>query len=496
MKLDYPFLPLRALSSGVERLLYTQLVGGSNPSARTFFLLIFLAGFSFHSFASSPVPPLGPVYVLPIQGEIQKGTVYVVRRGVKAALEAKASALVLDMNTPGGDGESMKEIMATLAKFQPANQTYTYINREAFSAGAFISASTRHIWMAPNSIIGAASPVTLGQDGPKELPPKFVSGYAALIRAAAEENGHNPAIFDAMVNKQIGLKINGREIVAKGDILTLTTQEATRLTGNPPRSLLASGVAPDLQTLIEKTIQPGATIVRIQPTGFESVSRWLITISPLLLSAAFLFGYLEFKTPGFGLFGVLCGLCAFLFLFGHYIAGLSGYENALLLLLGIVLFITEFFVFPGTFVPGFIGLGLILFAALNTMIDRYPSDRALPTLPQLHLPAINLALGFFGGLTAILLAARFLPETILFRPFRLSVTSPSPSLPSYDFLHPGLKGKALTDLRPSGSAMFKGQNFDVLAEGQFILQGTQVQIHQVEGSTIFVRPTQAPVQGV
>ena len=169
---------------------------------------------------------------------------------------------------------------------------------------------------------------------------------------------------------------------------------------------------------------------------------------------------------------------------------------ALLLLLGIVLLITEFFFFPGTFVPGFIGLGLILFAALNTMIDRYPSDPALPTLPQLHLPAINLALGFFGGLTAILLAARFLPETILFRPFRLSVTSPSPSLPSYDFLRPGLKGKALTDLRPSGSAEFKGQNFDVLAEGQFILEGTQVQIHQVEGSTIFVRSTQTPVQGV
>ena len=494
MNFDYYFNPLRALSSGVERLLYTQLVGGSNPSARIVLMAVLLAGppTSF----SAPTSPIGPVYVLPIQGEIQKGTVYVVRRGVKAALEAKASALVLDMNTPGGEGEAMKEVMATIAKFQPADQTYTYVNREAFSAGAFISASTRHIWMAPNSIIGAASPVTLAQDGPKELPPKFVSGYAALIRAAAEENGHNPAIFDAMVNKQIGLKINGREIVAKGDILTLTTQEATRLIGNPPRSLLASGVAPDIQTLIEKTIQPAATIVRIQPTGFESISRWLITISPLLLSAAFLFGYLEFKTPGFGLFGVLCGLCAFLFLFGHYIAGLSGYENALLLLLGIVLLITEFFVFPGTFVPGFIGLGLILFAALNTMIDRYPSDPALPTLPQLHLPTINLALGFFGGLTAILLAARFLPETILFRPFRLSVTSPSPSLPSYDFLRPGLKGKALTDLRPSGSAEFKGQNFDVLAEGQFILEGTQVQIHQVEGSTIFVRPTQAPVQGV
>jgi len=411
----------------------------------------------------------------------------VVRRGVKAALEAKASALVLDMNTPGGEGEAMKEVMATIVKFKPTDRTYTYVNKEAFSAGAFISASTRHIWMAPGSIIGAASPVTLGQEGPKELPPKFVSGYAALIRAAAEQNGHNPAVFEAMVNKQIGLKLNGHEIVAKGDILTLTTQEATRQFGAPSRPILAAGVSPDLKTFVEKTVQPGATIVRIEPTGFENISRWIITISPLLLSAAFLFGYLEFKTPGFGLFGILCAACAFIFLFGHYIAGLSGYENALLLLLGVALLVVELFVFPGTFAPGLIGLGLILFAALNTMIDRYPSDPTLPTLPQLHLPVFNLAAGFFGGLIAVLFAARYLPETALFRPFRLSTISPTGSVPLTSSLTLQAQGKALTDLRPSGIAQFEGKSFDVLAEGNFISKGSLVQIHQIEGATIFVR---------
>jgi len=411
----------------------------------------------------------------------------VVRRGVKAALEAKASALVLDMNTPGGEGEAMKEVMATIVKFKPTDRTYTYVNKEAFSAGAFISASTRHIWMAPGSIIGAASPVTLGQEGPRELPPKFVSGYAALIRAAAEQNGHNPAVFEAMVNKQIGLKLNGHEIVAKGDILTLTTQEATRQFGAPSRPILAAGVSPDLKTFVEKTVQPGATIVRIEPTGFENISRWIITISPLLLSAAFLFGYLEFKTPGFGLFGILCAACAFIFLFGHYIAGLSGYENALLLLLGVALLVVELFVFPGTFAPGLIGLGLILFAALNTMIDRYPSDPTLPTLPQLHLPVFNLAAGFFGGLIAVLFAARYLPETALFRPFRLSTISPTGSVPLTSSLTLQAQGKALTDLRPSGIAQFEGKSFDVLAEGNFISKGSLVQIHQIEGATIFVR---------
>jgi len=476
----------RALSSAVERLPYTQLVGGSNPSARILFTgLSFL--FALNLSHGTESPSVGPVYVIPIQGEIQKGLVYVVRRGVKAALDARASALVLDMNTPGGEGEAMKEIMATVEKFRPVDQTYTYVNKEAFSAGAFISASTRHIWMAPGSIIGAASPVTLGQEGPRELPPKFVSGYAALIRAAAEQNGHNPAVFDAMVNKQIGLKVDGREITAKGDILTLTTQEATRMIGNPPHRLLASGVSPDLETLVRQSIHPHAEIVRIQPTGFEELGRWIVSLSPLLLSAAFLFGYLEFKTPGFGIFGILAATCALLFFFGHYVAGLSGYENLLLMILGIALILAEFFLFPGTLLPGFLGLGLVLFAALNAMVDRYPSDPFLPTLSQLHLPTINLALGFFGGLVAIILAARYLPETPLFRPFRLSVTSPSPSIPLPDSLGIHAQGKATTDLHPSGTAQFGRNSIDVLTEGQFIPKGANIEIHRIEGASVFVR---------
>jgi len=433
-----------------------------------------------------PATP-GPVYVLPIQKEIQKGLVYIVRRGVKDAMENNASALVLDMDTPGGEGEAMKEIMAIVAKFKPADRTFTYVNKEAFSAGAFISAATRHIWMAPGAIIGAASPVTLGQEGPKELPAKFVSGFAAVIRAAAEQNGHNPAVFDAMVNKQNGLKIDGREIVAKGDILTLTTQEATQLVGRPPKPLLADGVADTLESLIEKHVQAGAQIVRVEPTGFEEIGRFIVSISPLLMAAAFLFGYIEFKTPGMGIFGILAAVCGLIFFFGHYIAGLSGYENLLLIGLGVGLIAAELFVFPGTFLPGLLGLGLLLFGILNTMVDRYPSDPVLPTLPQLHFPALNFALGLFGGIASILVAARFLPRTALFRPFELATTSPRFQPIAEEPAPHGSCGQTLTDLRPSGRASFGGHVYDVLADGDFISAGTPVKAIGRAGTTTLVR---------
>jgi membrane-bound serine protease (ClpP class) len=402
-------------------------------------------------------------------------------------MENNASALVLDMDTPGGEGEAMKEIMGIVAKFQPADRTFTYVNQEAFSAGAFISAATRHIWMAPGAIIGAASPVTLGQEGPKELPPKFVSGFAAVIRAAAEQNGHNPAIFDAMVNKQTGLKIDGREIVAKGDILTLTAKEATQLIGRPPKPLLADGVAESLESLIETHIQPGAPIVRIEPTGFEEIGRFIVSISPLLMAAAFLLGYIEFKTPGFGIFGLLAAVCGLIFFFGHYIAGLSGYESLLVVVLGLALLAVELFIFPGTFLPGLLGLGLLLFGILTAMVDRYPTDPVLPSLPQLHAPALNFALGLFGGLVAILLAARFLPHSPLFRPFELATTSPRFQPIAEEPAPRGAKGKAITDLRPSGRASLNQKTYDVLAEGDFIPAGTSVKATGREGTTTLVR---------
>ena len=479
--------PFRALSSGVERLLYTQLVGGSNPSARILFLLLsLLLSVPVRSQDAAPGAP-GPVYVLPIQKEIQKGLVYIVRRGVKDAMENNASALVLDMDTPGGEGEAMKEIMGIIAKFEPADRTFTYVNKEAFSAGAFISAATRHIWMAPGAIIGAASPVTLGQEGPKELPAKFVSGFAAVIRAAAEQNGHNPAVFDAMVNKQNGLKIDGREIVAKGDVLTLTTKEATQLVGRPQKPLLADGVAETLETLIEKHVQPGAQIVRVEPTGFEEIGRFIVSISPLLMAAAFLLGYIEFKTPGMGVFGILAAVCGLIFFFGHYIAGLSGYESLLLIVLGLALIAAEIFILPGTFLPGLLGLGLLLFGILNTMVDRYPTDPVLPTLPQLHLPALNFALGLFGGIAAILLAARFLPRTPLFRPFELAATSPKFQPIAEEPAPRDARGETLTDLRPSGRASFNQRVYDVLADGDFIPSGTPVKAVGREGATTLVR---------
>ena len=297
------------------------------------------------------------IYVIPIRDEIQKAMTYVVRRGIKEALAAEANALILHMETPGGEGEAMQDIMEAVQKFAPRENTYTLIDKQAISAGAFISAATRHIYMVPGSTIGAAAPIIMGQDGPQELPSKIVSAYSAIVRAAAEENDHRVEVFDAMVNKEKALVIDDIELVGKGDILTLTTQEACKLYGDKP--LLAKEIL-SLDALIEQIGGPDTTVVKIEPTQFEQIARFIVMISPLLMTAAFILGYIEFKSPGFGLFGIGAILCALIFFLGHYIAGLTMETELatglILLLLGVVLIAVELFIFQGSMIFGLTGI--------------------------------------------------------------------------------------------------------------------------------------------
>src|SRR5206468_3197156 len=102
-------------------------------------------------------------------------------------------------------------------------------------------------------------------------------------------------------------------------------------------------------------------------------------ISPLLLIAGVIGVYIEFKTPGFGLPGIL-GITAFvIYFFGGYIAGLSGMEWVALFVAGLLLVALEFFVFPGTMLLGLAGAACMLVAIVMAMVDIYPSAPGLPT---------------------------------------------------------------------------------------------------------------------
>jgi len=135
----------------------------------------------------------GDTVVVALSGEISPPLHLFLRRAVKAAENAGASALIIDMNTYGGRLDAAADICAVLNR--TTIPIYTFINSNAGSAGSLIALATRHIYMSPVSAIGAAAPVLAGGaelTGTEK--DKTLSYWSALVRNSATRNGHNPDI--------------------------------------------------------------------------------------------------------------------------------------------------------------------------------------------------------------------------------------------------------------------------------------------------------------
>lgn len=200
--------------------------------------------------AVTAAPPRKHVaYVIPVQDQIAKPALYIIRRGLKEAIEQKADLVILDMKTPGGAADTTIEIMEALEKFPGG--TITYVNNEAGSAGAIIAMVTRDIYFAPTGVMGAAELVlSTGQDAPESMKRKMTSFIAAKTEAlSAAPTGRRAEILKAMMNPDFELKIGDKIISPKGELLTLTATKAVQKIGEPPEPLLAAGIANNVEDL-------------------------------------------------------------------------------------------------------------------------------------------------------------------------------------------------------------------------------------------------------
>jgi membrane-bound serine protease (ClpP class) len=457
------------------------------------FFISLLAGLtSLGTVEAREVVGRGDVVVIPLRGEVAPSLALFLRRAEKEAERNGASAIILDMDTYGGRLDSAEKITGILN--HATIPTYTYINSDAGSAGALIAVATKHIYMAPVSAIGAAAPIlSTGEDLPPTQKDKTVSFWSALVRSNALRNGHNPDIGEAFMNKDKEVKIGDRVLHPKGSLLTLNAQEATEIINGKP--VLAEGIADSIAELARKAGLKGR-IVQFEPSGFEQLAFWLTSLAPLLLLGGILGAYIEFKIPGFGLAGIISIVCFALFFLGHYFAGLAGWEVVALFVLGVVFVLVEVLLFGhSSIIVGVLGVLFIFASLLWAMIDRYPGQKFLPTGQMLKIPLLNMFLTFLSAAILIALLARFLPQTGIYRRFILSTTNPpGPSLVGVPrsfatalALAPGMQGRALTILRPSGKAEFENHVVDVVTEGEFVAPETPVAIVSTDGMRVVVK---------
>ncbi|MGE9268227.1 MAG: NfeD family protein [Verrucomicrobiales bacterium] len=407
-------------------------------------------------------------------------------RTLARIVDEKAKALVLDLDTPGGLAFATQELMSQVSGLDLP--TYAYVNPKALSAGALTAVATDKIYMAPGSTIGAAAVVnSTGMEIEKHMRAKLESAFDAHVRGILDKKGHRHEVVKAMtvIDEEEARQI-GPVTVEKGELLTLTAEEAASLMPDD-KPLLAAGVVSSLGELLARENLTSAPLVTATPTGFERFAWWVAAYSGLLIMIGLGGGYLELKTPGFGVGGTVALIAFGLFFFGNYLAGgLAGYELAFLFILGLVLIALEIFVIPGLAITGMVGVLLVALSLIMAMTDSSQWDEAREfgswkdLLTPLQGPVLSLILGFLGSLVILVLIIKYLPQIPFLNRYMLQdalpATTPADPLRAPTPSLIGATGTALTDLRPAGLAEISGRRLDVTLSGGFASKGTKLRV--------------------
>lgn len=428
-----------------------------------------MLGLLGHPACAQDVPT---VLRVPVTGVIELGIAPFIERSLEEAAAGGMDAVVLDMDTPGGRVDAAERISDALSD-SPV-PVYTLVNRRAFSAGALIALSTDGIYMRAGSVMGAATPV----DGTGEkAPEKIVSAMRSEMRALAEARGLDPTVAEAMVDEDVAIE----GLVEAGKLLTLTTEEAVRVG-------YASAVE-DLPAMLSDLGLSDARVVSAEINWAERVVRFFSNpvVAPFLLSLGFLGLVIEIKAPSFGLAGA-AGLIALSLFFGsHLIVGLAGLEDLLIFGIGLVLVGVEVLLIPGFGIFGILG-GLGVLAGLFMSLLG-----GLPTTPDFARAGMVIS-------TTILLLAisawvmiRTLPGSSRLARSGIFLLDRTDRAIGYESATSrkelvGVAGRAITDLRPSGTGLFGEERIDVVSESEWIAEGTPIRIISAEGYRHVVRP--------
>lgn len=403
------------------------------------------------------------VYIIPIEKEVERGLEAFLKRSTNEAIEAGANHIIFEIDTPGGRVDSAGQIGKLLQSLDVP--TTAYIVNEALSAGSYIALNSDTIYMNPSATMGASGVIT--GDG-NAADQKAQSAWIAAMKSAAESKGRDPKYAIAMADPKVDLPELG---APEGSFLTLTPADAVEVG-------YAEGIVQNRVELLHDLNLSGATIEEAETTFAEEIARFVTNplVIPILLSVASLGLIVELYSPGFGIPGTMGLIALLLFFYGHIIAGLAGMEAIVLLVLGILLIILEFFV-PGG-ILGLIGAGAVIGSLFLAGYDIG------------HM-TLSISIAFIVAIIAFIILFKWVGlERGIFKKIILRdrTTTELGYVSASD--RPeliGQEGITVTPLRPSGTALFDEERIDVVSEGGFVEKDKHVMIVQVEGIKVVVR---------
>ena len=421
---------------------------------------------------STILPQNNKVYLGTIEGGIDLGLAPYVKRVVSEAEKNKASLIIFRINTFGGRVDAATQIKDAIINSKV--ETIAFIDKRAISAGSLIALSCNKIVMVPGASIGATTVVD--QAGKKQSE-KSQSYMRSEMRSTAERTGRRTDIAEGMVDERV--EIEG--LVDSTQLITLTSNEAIGYG-------IADTVLASLNELIVYSGNKDADIVKLEINWGEKIIRLINNpvITSILMMVIMVGMFMEIKTPGWGVPGTASLIALALFFGSGYILELASIMDILLFIVGVILLIVEVFVIPGFGVFGIAGIILMVAGLFMGLVSDFP----LVETNLLSMAIIQLAGSFILSGIAMYFLSKVLPKTKIWNNLILSkgIKAKSGYTSNKEFNHlVGLKGEALTDLRPSGTAILEGKRYDVITQGDYIVKDSKVEVMEIEGSKIVVK---------
>jgi len=391
--------------------------------------------------------------------------------------------------------------------------------------------------MEPGSYIGDSAPIVMSEGGglmklEGAERAKAESPILADFHDSAVKNGHDPLLAEAMVSygrvvhwvekpsdstaaaerrfvnpEQFAqlAKDGWREVNEPGVPMPLDSGETLlTVSADVAKKIgLASAISPGPQALaaergynIVADLAPGAGEKFVSFLGSTPVRAVLLIVFLLSL-------YVGLHTPGAGGAEAVALISLGLLVGIPLLTGYAQWWEILAVILGIVLIALEIFVIPGFGITGILGIVLVVGGLVMTFVGNSPGLPGTWRLPQVWqgvqngLLAVVVAFAVSGMLAMWI--RRYLPKLpylnrLVLQPAPAGATVAGPDAPvvpgdTWPFV--GTVGRAVSDLRPGGSADFPYADdrraTQVVSDSGFVAAGTKVAVREVHGNRVVVR---------
>jgi membrane-bound serine protease (ClpP class) len=398
------------------------------------------------------------VDLIRVEGVIHPVAAEFITESIDQAVRSGSICLIVELDTPGGLMESTRSIVKAIMNSPiPVIVYVAPAGAQDASAGVFITLAAHVAAMAPGTNIGAAHPVSMGQEVDETMSEKVTNDAVSYIRGIADQRGRNIAWAERAVRQSESVMASEALQLGVVDLICENRQDLLDALDGLKVQTIDGPVTLQTRNVTIRTLE-----MSLRYRILDVISN--PNVAYILLILGFYGLFFELSNPGAFLPGIAGGICLILAFFAFQVLPIN-YAGLLLILFAIILFIAE--ALTPTF--GFLTTGGVIAMILGSLMLIGSPAPFLRLSWQIILPVTLLTAAFFLFALGMALRARL----------RKPTTGPSGLV--------GEVGTTETRLNPNGKVFLHGELWNAHCP-KMIKKGKKVRVVAVEHLLLHVEP--------